>query len=123
MTPCLCFTALHLWQTEQTNCTGSMIRRDQAAQHTSTAASERVPSRVAFEVILLLSISSLTIVDELMLCVVNLSVEHPCSQQHSNSASERADCITQCALHVFMLQCSLTSGIALLHAVDDRIEV
>ena len=49
--------------------------------------------------------------------------KHPCSQQHSNSASERADCITQCASHVFMLWCSLTSGSALLHAVDERIEV
>ena len=92
-------------------------------QHTQTAAGERLPSRATFEVILLLSISSLTIVDELMLRVENLSVVHPCSQQHSNSASERADCITPCATHVFMLQCSLTSGSALLHAVDDRIEV
>jgi len=48
---------------------------------------------------------------------------HPCSQQHSNSASERADCATPRASHVIMLQCSLASGIALLHAVDERIEV
>jgi hypothetical protein len=69
------------------------------------------------------SICSLTFVDELMLCEANLSVAHPCSQQHSNSASERADCITPCASHVLMLLCSLTSGGALLHAVDERIEV
>jgi len=69
------------------------------------------------------SIGSLTFVDVLMLSVENRSLAHPCSQQHSNSASERADCITQCASHVFMLLCSLTSGSALLHAVDERIEV
>ena len=72
---------------------------------------------------MLLSICSFTIVDELMLWVENLSVVHPCSQQHSNSASEQADCIAQCASHVFMLLRSLTSGSALLHAVDDRMEV
>ena len=72
---------------------------------------------------MLLSISSLTMVDELMLGEENLSVVHPCSQQHSNSASEQADCITQCAPHVFMLLRSLTSGSALLHAVDDQMEV
>ena len=49
--------------------------------------------------------------------------KHPCSQQHSDSTSEQADCITQCASHVFMLRCRLTSGSALLHAVDERIKV
>ena len=55
--------------------------------------------------------------------VAESASKHPCSQQHSNSASERADCIAQCASHVFMLLCSLTSGSVLLHVVDDRIEV
>jgi len=49
--------------------------------------------------------------------------KHPYSQPHSNSASEQADSITQCATQMFMLLCSLTSGSALLHAVGDRMEV
>ena len=71
---------------------------------------------------MLLSIGSLTIVDELMLWMGDRALALPCSLKHSDSASEQADSTTECALHVFILLRSLTSGAALLHAADERMK-
>ena len=97
--------------------------RYQAAQHTQTAAGERVDPCAHFDVSFVFFDAQLTEVGIAKSNAPECASTHPCSQQHSDSASERADSITPCALHVFMLLCSLTSDSALLHTVDERIEV
>lgn len=82
---------------------GALIRHDQAAQHTSTAASERGPSSAASAHIVLLSIAVLTMVEALIAAAVECSLSaslQTAPQQHRTSV-KRAQCSARAySLHV-----------------------